>query len=120
MGLEVMTLQHFLQARGVGMALLDDARFVPYLRKDAVMKRFSDSSTVSQRDVTNFPFTSAIELGEFLQQHVFVAIVHEDDSPLKLKLNPSAQLELSVIDFVRFLALMRRLVELVNLLLTKL
>ena len=115
MGFEAMRLQQFLQARGMGLAWLDFARFVQYLRKKTVTKRSSDNSTVSQRDVARFPYTSAVELSRFLQHHVFVAIVHQDDFPLETNRSSHSQLELSVIDFVRLLALLRRLVELVQL-----
>jgi hypothetical protein len=102
---EAVHLERFVQSKG-RMDVLPK-RFVPYLRKETVHSKSREKIAVSQAEVVHFPYSCAVELGGFLEHNVFVAVVVQDDA--------HAQLELSVTDFARYLTLLRRLVELVTL-----
>ena len=107
MAQEAVRLERFVQTNGRMDVLPTTRRFVPYLRKETVHGMSRDKIAVSQTEVVHFPYSCSVELGRFLERHVFVAVIVQDDS--------HAQLELSVTDFVRYLTLLRRLVELVTL-----
>jgi len=114
MTVDVLVLQQFLCKTGIDVTLHGQlARFVPYLRKDTLKMASRGKLVVSQSDVTDFPYEFALDLGTFLDQNVFVAVFPLDNAELESN-QPS--LELSVPDFARYLAFLRRLTELVKLL----